>query len=97
MSAKRRSRPKGFTLVEIVIAATIITVSLVGVSSLISSGAKQSVRSEDDREATELLASVKTCVLSFGGTALRSVGSGELVPVWFGNSGSQCLTGTSFT
>lgn len=64
MFAKRTAR-KGFTLIEIIFAVAIMSVSLIGISSIISMSGNQATRMEDEREASELAISLKNCVASF--------------------------------
>ncbi|MFB0964269.1 MAG: type II secretion system protein [Patescibacteria group bacterium] len=87
----------GFTLVEIIFAVAIISVSLIGVSAIISMSGNQATRIEDEREASELALSVKTCVGGFGIPYLRSVADGGKTEIWFGSGNTECLTGRTLT
>ncbi|MDQ1344401.1 MAG: hypothetical protein QG650_1122 [Patescibacteria group bacterium] len=93
----RFGKRSAFTLAEIIFAVAIISVSLLGASALISTGGRQASQAEDDRESSDLLLSVRTCVSSFGIPYLRSVPSGTKVSAWFGSGGTECLTGTAYT
>ncbi len=93
MSAKRKSASKsGFTLVEIIFAVAILSVSLIGVSSIISMSGNQATRLEDEREISELALSVKTCAASFGVPYLRSLADGRKTEIWFGSGNVSCQT-----
>ena len=85
MPAKRPGRPsrEGFTLVEIVFAVAIISVSLIGVSAIISMSGNQATRIEDERDVSELALSAKTCVTGFGIPYLRSLADGRKTEIWF--------------
>lgn len=79
----RPFRSEGFTMVEIVFAVAIISVTLIGVTAIISMSGNQATRIEDEREMAELALSVKTCVASFGIPHLRSVADGRKTEIWF--------------
>lgn len=96
MFAKRTSA-EGFTLIEIIFAVAILSVSLIGVSGIISMSGNQATRIEDEREITELALSVKTCVASFKVPYLRTLADEGKTEVWFGIGNTSCLTGSSFT
>jgi prepilin-type N-terminal cleavage/methylation domain-containing protein len=87
----------GFSLVEILLAVTILTIVLTGTYSIVASGAKEASRVENGREISSLLFSAKACVESFGIPYARSVAAGTSVPVWFGTTQTECLTGATFT
>lgn len=87
----------GFTLVEIIFAVAIISVSLIGVSAIISMSGNQATRIEDEREVSELALSVKTCVTSFPIPYLRSLADGRKTEIWFGSGNTECLTGRTLT
>lgn len=70
-------------MVEIVFAVAIISVTLIGVTAIISMSGNQATRIEDEREMAELALSVKTCVASFGIPHLRSVADGRKTEIWF--------------
>lgn len=82
MSANRTSGG-GFTIIEIIFAVAIISVSLIGVSSIISMSGNQATRIEDEREISELALSVKTCVANFKIPYLRTLADGRKTEVWF--------------
>lgn len=82
MFAKRTSLG-GFTLIEIIFAVSIISVSLIGVSAIISMSGNQATRIEDEREISELALSIKTCVSSFGVPYLRTLADGRKTETWF--------------
>ena len=56
---------RAFSLVEILLAVTILTVVLTGTYAIVASGAKEASRVENGRSIASLLLSAKACVASF--------------------------------
>lgn len=93
----RAADRQGFTMVEIVFAVAIISVTFIGVTAIISLSGNQATKIEDEREMAELLLSVKTCVASFPIEYLREIADGRKTELGFGPDNASCLTGSSFT
>ncbi len=79
----KRNHADGFSLIEIIFAVSILSVSLIGVSAIISMSGNQATRIEDEREISELALSLKTCVASFGVPYLRTLADGRKTETWF--------------
>lgn len=57
---------KGFTIIEVLVAASIVAIVCVGAFSLLTSSNRQSERASLDKEAVGMVQNVKNCLRSFG-------------------------------
>ena len=73
----------GFTLIEVLVAATIVSVVIVGAFLLLSSGTRQGERARMDKNTAEIELAVRACIASLPFSYISSIPAASSIAVNF--------------